>query len=78
MTTAAAKAATVTTSPLIVDGVSAGYGDTQVLWDVSLRVEPGEIVALIGSNGAASRPCWARSAAWSRPGTAACATATWR
>jgi branched-chain amino acid transport system ATP-binding protein len=32
--------------------VSAGYGDTQVLWDVSMRVEPGEIVALIGSNGA--------------------------
>ena len=42
----------VTTSPLIIDNVSAGYGDTQVLWDVSLRVEPGEIVALIGSNGA--------------------------
>ena len=42
----------VETSPLIIDNVSAGYGDTQVLWDVSLRVEPGEIVALIGSNGA--------------------------
>lgn len=37
---------------LVVDAVSAGYGDTQVLWDVSLRVESGEIVALIGSNGA--------------------------
>jgi branched-chain amino acid transport system ATP-binding protein len=49
---APAAAAVVATSPLIVDGVSAGYGDTQVLWDVSLRVEPGEIVALIGSNGA--------------------------
>ena len=36
----------------VVDRLSAGYGDTQVLWDVSLRVEPGEIVALIGSNGA--------------------------
>jgi branched-chain amino acid transport system ATP-binding protein len=36
----------------VVDGLSAGYGDTQVLWDVSLRVDPGEIVALIGSNGA--------------------------
>ncbi len=42
----------VTTSPLVIDNVSAGYGDTQVLWDVSMRIEPGEIVALIGSNGA--------------------------
>jgi branched-chain amino acid transport system ATP-binding protein len=37
---------------LVVDALSAGYGDTRVLWDVSLSVEPGEIVALIGSNGA--------------------------
>jgi branched-chain amino acid transport system ATP-binding protein len=39
-------------SALVIEDLSAGYGDTQVLWDVSLRVEPGEIVALIGSNGA--------------------------
>jgi branched-chain amino acid transport system ATP-binding protein len=39
-------------SSLVVDALSAGYGDTQVLWDVSLRIDPGEIVALIGSNGA--------------------------
>lgn len=44
--------APVATDALVVDHLSAGYGDTQVLWDVSLRVEPGEIVALIGSNGA--------------------------
>jgi len=37
---------------LVVENLCAGYGDTQVLWDVSLRVEPAEIVALIGSNGA--------------------------
>jgi branched-chain amino acid transport system ATP-binding protein len=37
---------------LRVDALSAGYGDTQVLWDVSLEVHPGEIVAIIGSNGA--------------------------
>jgi len=37
---------------LVVDALSAGYGDTRVLWDVSLSVGPGEIVALIGSNGA--------------------------
>jgi branched-chain amino acid transport system ATP-binding protein len=39
-------------SALVIDALSAGYGDTQVLWDVSLRIDPGEIVALIGSNGA--------------------------
>ena len=38
--------------PVVVDGLCAGYGDTQVLWDVSLRIDPGEIVALVGSNGA--------------------------
>jgi branched-chain amino acid transport system ATP-binding protein len=37
---------------LVVENLSAGYGDTQVLWDVELRIDPGEIVALIGSNGA--------------------------
>jgi branched-chain amino acid transport system ATP-binding protein len=37
---------------LDVRDLSAGYGDVRVLWDVSLTVEPGEIVALIGSNGA--------------------------
>ncbi len=37
---------------LSVEALCAGYGETQVLWDVTLRVEPGEIVALIGSNGA--------------------------
>ncbi len=37
---------------LRIEGLAAGYGDTQVLWDVSLEVAPGEIVAIIGSNGA--------------------------
>ncbi len=32
--------------------INAGYGDLQVLWDVSLEVEKGEIVSLLGSNGA--------------------------
>jgi branched-chain amino acid transport system ATP-binding protein len=32
--------------------VSAGYGDTQVLWGISLAVEKGQLVALIGANGA--------------------------
>jgi branched-chain amino acid transport system ATP-binding protein len=37
---------------LEVDRVSAGYGLTQVLWDISFAVEPGQLVALIGANGA--------------------------
>jgi branched-chain amino acid transport system ATP-binding protein len=49
--TASAPAATAT-APFVIERLSAGYGDTQVLWDVSLHVEPGEVVALIGSNGA--------------------------
>jgi branched-chain amino acid transport system ATP-binding protein len=39
-------------SVLRVENLSAGYGDTQVLWDISFKIEPGEIVAIIGSNGA--------------------------
>jgi branched-chain amino acid transport system ATP-binding protein len=45
-------AAPASTGALVVENLSAGYGDTQVLWDVELRIDPGEIVALIGSNGA--------------------------
>lgn len=37
---------------LRVDAICAGYGDIQVLTDVSLGVEPGEIVAIVGANGA--------------------------
>jgi branched-chain amino acid transport system ATP-binding protein len=37
---------------LKVNKVSAGYGNIQILWDVSLKVNEGEIVALIGGNGA--------------------------
>ena len=35
-----------------VQGLNAGYGRVQVLWDVSLRVEQGEIVSVLGPNGA--------------------------
>lgn len=37
---------------LEVARLQAGYGDVQVLWDISLAVKPGELVCLIGSNGA--------------------------
>ena len=37
---------------LSLEGVSAGYGRAKVLNDVSINVSPGEIVCLLGSNGA--------------------------
>jgi branched-chain amino acid transport system ATP-binding protein len=37
---------------LSVNRVSAFYGTVQALWDVSLRVDEGEIVALVGANAA--------------------------
>jgi len=37
---------------LEIDGLSAGYGRVQVLWDLCLNVQEGEFVALIGANGA--------------------------
>ena len=42
---------------LSFNGISAGYGDLQVLFDVSLDVKEGEIVALVGSNGAEKLRC---------------------
>ncbi|MEV5409776.1 ABC transporter ATP-binding protein [Thermopolyspora sp. NPDC052614] len=37
---------------LRIDGLSAWYGEAQALREVSMRVEPGEIVTLVGRNGA--------------------------
>jgi len=37
---------------LKVDSVGVGYGDLQVVWDVSFEVPEGSLVAIIGSNGA--------------------------
>lgn len=37
---------------LSVENLQAGYGDVQVLWDISLSVQAGEIVCIVGSNGA--------------------------
>ncbi len=37
---------------LRVEHVNAGYGDVQVLWDVSFNVAPNEFVVLVGANGA--------------------------
>ncbi len=37
---------------LRVENVDAGYGDIQVLWDVSFHVDAKEFVVLVGANGA--------------------------
>jgi branched-chain amino acid transport system ATP-binding protein len=37
---------------LEIEGLRAGYGEVQILRDVSLKVEAGEMVTLVGSNGA--------------------------
>ncbi|MHB9060720.1 MAG: ABC transporter ATP-binding protein [Desulfobacteria bacterium] len=37
---------------LEAQGVSASYGDTRVLWDISFTVKKGRLVALLGANGA--------------------------
>ncbi len=37
---------------LEVDKINTGYGGIQVLWDISLKVDEGEFVAIVGANGA--------------------------
>jgi branched-chain amino acid transport system ATP-binding protein len=37
---------------LAIERLQAGYGDVQVLWEVTIEVGTGELVCLIGSNGA--------------------------
>jgi branched-chain amino acid transport system ATP-binding protein len=37
---------------LRIERINVYYGDVQVLWDVSLRVDEGEIVTVVGPNGA--------------------------
>jgi branched-chain amino acid transport system ATP-binding protein len=37
---------------LEIKGVDVFYGDVQAVWDVSIDVEEGSIVALLGANGA--------------------------
>jgi len=37
---------------LTIEGLNSGYGEVQVLWGVSLQVQPGRLTTLIGANGA--------------------------
>jgi len=37
---------------LQVDNVSSGYGEVQVLWNLSLQVEQGKMTTIVGANGA--------------------------
>ena len=37
---------------LELQNVSAKYGDFQALFDISLKLEPGEVISVIGANGA--------------------------
>lgn len=40
-------------SPLLkIEGLTAGYGDVQVLWGIDLEVAAGAITCIVGSNGA--------------------------
>jgi urea transport system ATP-binding protein len=36
---------------LTIHGLSAGYGESQILWDVDLHVPAGQVVCLMGRNG---------------------------
>jgi len=36
---------------LLIQGLSVGYGDSQILWDVHLHVPEGQVVCLMGRNG---------------------------
>ena len=37
---------------LEVKNLRAGYGAINVLWDISLEIQPGKLTAIIGPNGA--------------------------
>jgi ABC-type branched-subunit amino acid transport system ATPase component len=42
---------------LLKPRLSIRYGDIQVLWDIHLKIDESEVIALAGSNGAGKQPC---------------------
>ncbi len=42
----------MTESLLEITNLQSGYGDVQVLWDISAKVQNGEVASIVGSNGA--------------------------
>lgn len=59
----------MSTPVLKVDGLTAGYDGAPVIREVSLRVEPGEVVALLGANGAGKTTTLKAVSALLRPST---------
>jgi branched-chain amino acid transport system ATP-binding protein len=45
------------TDALTLEGINALYGDSHVLYDVSFRLAPGRVLALLGRNGAGKTTC---------------------
>ena len=45
------------TDALSLEGINALYGDSHVLYDVSFRLAPGRVLALLGRNGAGKTTC---------------------
>ena len=43
-------------SLLSTDALEAFYGDAQALFGIDFRLHPGEVVAIIGANGAGKTP----------------------
>ncbi len=54
---------------LEIRGLSFSYGDLRVLWDVDLEVRAGEIVTVVGSNGAGKSTALKNVSRLVRPGT---------
>lgn len=52
MTSQATPAIARAEHPLIVEGLTKSFGDRRVLQDLSLRIEPGEFVCIVGPSGA--------------------------
>ena len=46
-----------TDAALAIEGINALYGDSHVLYDVSFRLAPGRVLALLGRNGAGKTTC---------------------